>query len=127
MGSLLFDKEGFAKLPTKHHGDITLSKWKWDEICREPERTWYRFNEEKIATTLIVPDEVKHNSKYAGQIIYYKAFDSYKIFENVEVPAQQQFRYFCIVIDPEREKVCTVMPRDKPKKGQEFNEIFNKG
>jgi hypothetical protein len=67
-----FGKDGKAIFPTKYHGEVTLSKTKWDIICNEPERHYYRFNGEKIATTLVNPDSVRRHQHEQRQFFYYK-------------------------------------------------------
>jgi hypothetical protein len=51
-------------LPTKYHGIVSLSRAKWQEICQEPERFYYKDNAEKVSTTLINPDYVRHSSNH---------------------------------------------------------------
>ena len=118
MADIVFDSTGKIKFPTKYHGEVTLSKWKWEKICGEPERYYYRFNGEKVPTTLINPDCVKHHRTEEHQFLYYKEFGSFKISENVEGPLRCKF--FAIVIDVKSGRVCTVYPTDKPKLGKEF-------
>jgi hypothetical protein len=74
MPDIEFGKDGKCVFPTKYHGEVTLSKTKWDIICSEPERHYYRFNGEKIATTLINPDIVRHHKAERNQVLYYKKF-----------------------------------------------------
>ena len=71
---ITFGTDGKCSFPTKYHGNVTLSKAKWDIICGAPERFYYTFNGEKVSTTLINPDKVRHHSKEANQFFYYKRF-----------------------------------------------------
>lgn len=126
MSGLNFDNKDFIQLPTKHHGDVTLSKRKWDIICSQPERQWYKFNSEKVATTLVTPDHVRHHSKESHQIFYYKEFESYKLNEYTTVPMRKR-TFFAVIIDTNSGKVCTVYPVSNPKKGKEFDPEKNGG
>jgi len=65
-------RQKLARLLTRHHGEVTLSKAKWDTICGKPERYYYRFNGDKVATTLIAPDLVRHHASIGTQFLYYK-------------------------------------------------------
>jgi hypothetical protein len=119
--SIIFDKDGFARFQTKHHGEVTLSKWKWDIICGEPERFYYRLNSEKVATTLINPDHVRHHRHIPSQFLYYKAYPQFVLTEGILIPTGTNFpAYFAVVIDTATSKVCTVYPVAKPKSGKEF-------
>ena len=119
MADISFDSSGKAHFPTKHHGEVTLSKGKWDTICGQPERLYYRYNGEKIATTLINPDEVRHHRKEPTQFFYYKQFSTIRLSIDVEVPLKG-CRYFAVVIDQSTGRICTVYPVPKPKEGQKF-------
>lgn len=123
MGSLSFDTNGYINLPTKYHGEVTLSKWKWDLICSKPERRWYKFNEDKIPTTLIAPEHIRHHHLYDGQIVYYKQFSQYKLDEKTEIPPEliSKFKFFAVIVDTKTNKICTVYPVKKPKQGKEFS------
>lgn len=118
MSDIAFDATGIASFPTKHHGDVTLSKRKWNEICAEPERDYYRHNGEKVSTTLITPDRVRHHKCVASQFIYYKQFDSFQITEGVDV--QWAVPFMAVVIDQATGRICTLYPTDKLKPGVEY-------
>ena len=123
MPDISFDASGSARFTTRHHGDVSLSKVKWDKVCSEPERTYYRFNGDKIGTTLINPDVVRYSQKYQGQFHYYKKFASMHLNEQIEVPTGKfPFPYFCVIIDETAKRVCTCYPVQNPKPGQEFKE-----
>lgn len=115
MADISFGSDGKAIFPTKHHGEVSLSQGKWDQICSQPERFYYRHNGEKIPTALIAPDHVRHHKNIADQFIYYKKFDSFKIADNVEGP--MLCKLMAVVIDTATQRVCTVYPTDKPKVG----------
>lgn len=117
MGDLTFPKEGKITLPTKYHGDVTLSKGKWNDICSKPERAFYRFNGEKIATTLINPDNVRYHHREEKQFFYYKRFNAIKLNDTVEI---DQLKYFAVIINAESKRVCTIYPVAKPREGNEF-------
>jgi hypothetical protein len=119
MSNLEFDDDGYLTLSTKYHGEVTLSRGKWEKICQEPERLWYKFNGEKIPTTLVNPDYIRYHEKKETQIIYYKEFHRHKLSKNIEVPTIRA-KFFAVVIDTKTSKVCTVFPVVKPKKGKEF-------
>lgn len=120
MPDIQFGSDGLAAFSTKHHGEVTLSKWKWDRICSQPERAFYRFNGDKVATTLINPDEVRHHSHETTQFFYYKAFSSWSIRDGIEAPVPKFANYFAVVIDTNTVRVCTVMPTKKIKNGKKF-------
>jgi hypothetical protein len=119
MPDIVFGKDGKAVFPTKHHGEVTLSKTKWDIICAEPERAYYRFNGEKIATTLINPDSVRHHRHEPSQYFYYKKFLNININGAVEMSAFWGV-YFAVVIDESTGRICTVYPVQQPKLGKLF-------
>jgi len=118
LDDISFDSHGKTIFPTKHHGDVSLSKAKWEIICAEPERFYYRYNIGKIATTLINPDHVRHHKVQDGQFIYYKKFDTFNLAKNVEGPVS--CKYFAIVIDQKTGRICTIYPVLKPKSGMEY-------
>lgn len=117
MPDLTFNQEKRAVFPTKHHCDVSISKAKWDEICQEPERFYYKENAEKIATTLINPDLVRYSENHNNQFIYYKMFENIMI-GNKEVISR--VKYWAVVIDITTNRVCTIYPTPKPKKGKEY-------
>lgn len=119
MPDLNFNNDQKAIFPTKHHENVTLSKNKWDQICNEPERFYYRENAENIATTLINPDTVRYNRNYENQFIYYKRFETIR-FNNREI--ELLVKYWAVVIDKDTRKVCTVYPVTRPKSGDEYKE-----
>ena len=109
---------GTVSFPTKYHGDVTLSEKKWDDICGKPERSYYRHNGEKVATTLVTPDNVRPHKHEKHQFFYYKQFESFKLAEGVRVSFGA--KYMSVVIDAEFQRVCTVYPADQPKTGKEY-------
>ena len=117
MPDLTFNQEQRAIFPTRYHGDVSISKAKWDEICQEPERFYYRENAEKVATTLVNPDEVRYSRNYDNQFIYYKKFEAIKI-GNREV--NSKVKYWAVVIDIVTERICTIYPTPRPKAGSEY-------
>jgi len=119
LPDLTFNQEQRAVFPTKYHGEVSLSKPKWDEICQEPERFYYRENAEKIATALINPDVVRFHNKYDHQFIYYKMFETIKI-GNREV--ELKIKHWAVIIDVTTHRVCTVYPTTKPRAGKEYKE-----
>lgn len=115
MSDISFRSAGKVIFPTRYHGEVSLSRKKWDEICGEPERFFYRHNGEKIATTLVVPDFVRKHKLIGSQFIYYKRFESFKILEGVE--SSMPCKFMAVVIDTATQRVCTVYPTDKVKSG----------
>ena len=85
MPDISFGTGGSAIFPTRWHGEVTLSKGKWDRICDQPERTYYRLSGEKVATTLMAPDHVRKHGREPHQFLYYKKFPTCRITEMVEV------------------------------------------
>lgn len=118
MADISFDSKGRVIFPTKYHGEISFSKKKWDDICSRPERYYYRLNGEKIATTLITPDEVRWHKTEQTQLLYYKEFRTFKIADGIEGPMPAKF--MAVVIDTSTQRICTLYPVDKPKKGKVF-------
>ena len=117
MPDLTFSKDDRAHFPTKYHCEVSISRAKWDEICQEPERFFYRDNAEKIATALVNPDYVRYSHKHTNQFIYYKKFDTIKI-GNKEVDSK--VKYWAVIIDSTTNRVCTVYPTPNPKKSKEY-------
>ncbi len=117
MPDLTFNQDKRAVFPAKYHGEVSISKEKWDEICQEPERFYYRENAEKIATTLINPDTVRYSKNHNNQFIYYKMFGYIKI-GNREV--ESKVKHWAVIIDITTSKICTVYPTPKPKTGKEY-------
>ena len=119
MADIQFGEDGICKFKSKHHGELTLSKTKWDIICGEPERQYYRENGDKVATTLINPDEVRRSMRTQNQWLYYKKFMRILSDKGVEVPWSGGI-YFAVVIDEATSRICTVYPVEKPKPGKAF-------
>ena len=118
MPDIIFDSTGRVWFPTKYSGEVSLSEEKWNKICSQPERYYYRHNGEKIATTLINPDYVRHHKTEETQLIYYKKFDAVKIAEEITGPVPCKF--FAVIIDTDTGRVCTVYPVKAPKEGKEY-------
>lgn len=119
MPDITFGPLGKAIFPTKYHGDVTLSQGKWNTICNAPERSYYPLNGEKIATTLILPDTVRHHKREIYQFLYYKQFSHILIQPGIGV-APANGVYFAVVIDSSSKRICTVFPVNNPKPGEEF-------
>ena len=115
MADIVFESDGKARFPTKHHGEVALSKAKWDQICAQPERYYYRLNGEKVAMTLAEPDMVRHHTTIASQFLYYKSFPRFVIAPGVEVSGRAAM--IAVAIDTATHRVCTIYPTDKPKIG----------
>ncbi len=113
MADISFDPNGRVIFPTKYHGDVTLSNKKWDEICSEPERFFYRHNGEKVPTTLIAPDVVMHHKHITTQFIYYKRFETFKVTDKAE--GSLPCKLMAVIIDTSTQRVCTVYPTNRPK------------
>jgi hypothetical protein len=120
MPDIIFGKDGKASFPTKHHGDVTLSQAKWSTICAEPERHYYPFNGDKVATTLVNPDEIRHHSKEASQLFYYKKFATINLNQTGTFTPANGI-HFAVVIDVSTKRICTVFPVYQPKPGNRFN------
>lgn len=118
MADITFGSNGLALFSTKYHGEVTLSKWKWDQICKEPERFYYKYNWEKVPTTLVAPDYVRHHKIISTQFMYYKKFDTFMVTDKVEGPLPCKF--MAVVVDTATQCVCTVYPTDRPKLGKEY-------
>lgn len=117
MPDIVFNTNGRANFPTKYHGDVSLSRAKWDTICERPERSHYRHNGEKIGTTLVNPDHIREHRTEDHQMIYYKYFPEIRLNEYIAVPRGQ---YFAVIIDCCLSRVCTAYPVDKPKPGKDY-------
>lgn len=128
MPDISFDESGLARFQTRHHGEVTLSKNKWDKICAEPERAYYRANGDKVGTTLVNPDNVRYSSHYPNQFHYYKKFATMKLNESIEVPTGKfPFPYFCVIVDDATKRVCTSYPVPHPKPGKDYKANDEKG
>lgn len=124
MPDISFGSNDRAIFPTKYHGHVTLSKVKWDIICSKPERQYYRFNGEKVATTLISPDMVRLHRVEANQFFYYKKFAAVSLAGNVSgLPPPGPGVYFTVIIDQSTNRICTVYPVLKPKPGKLFKPV----
>jgi hypothetical protein len=104
---------------TKYHGEVTLSQAKWNIICQAPERRYYCWNGEKIATTLINPDIVRRHREERTQFLYYKKFATLYLQQGIEVPAVGGI-FFTVILDESTSRVCTVYPVKEPKPGKAF-------
>ncbi len=128
MADISFDASGIARFQTRHHGEVTLSKIKWDKICSEPERSYYRANGDKIGTTLVNPDCVRYSNHYPNQFHYYKKFATMKISDMIEVgTGRNPFPFLCVIIDHSTKRVCTSYPVPNPKQGKEYKGDNEKG
>jgi hypothetical protein len=124
LGDIAFGGDGRATFPTKYHGEVTLSKEKWDRICGQPERWYYRHNGDKVATTLVAPDNIRSSQYEKNQFFYYKGFERFSISERVDGPLS--CKYMAVIIDVSTKRICTVYPVEKPKPGQEFKPVEGK-
>lgn len=121
MADIEFDDDGKVELLTRHHGKVVLSRSNWENhICGKPERSFYRLNGDKVATTLIGPDTVRCHSLIPTQYLYYKHFPKWQIVPGVEGPLPQEVNTMAVVIDQARQRVCTVYPVREPKPGKEY-------
>ena len=117
MADIEFDDDGKASFLTKYHGTVTLSRANWENhICKKPERYYYHLNGEKVATTLIAPDLVRHHAYKTGQFFYYKKFPKWQILPGVEGPGLMM----AVVVDEETQRISTVFPVLQPKGGKEY-------
>jgi hypothetical protein len=114
-----FGSDGKVVFHTKYHGDVTLSKAKWDVICEKPERQHYPFNVDKIATTLVNPDFVRHHRIEATQFFYYKQFPSINLSDTVTIHPPTSV-WFAVIVDSSTSRVCTMFPVAHPKTGKQF-------
>lgn len=119
MPDITFNQKQRAVFPTRYHGDVSISRAKWDEICQEPERFYYRENAEKVATTLVNPDYIRYSKNHDNQFIYYKMFETFKIGDN---KIKSKIKYWAVVIDNTTNRICTIYPTVKPKIGREYKE-----
>jgi hypothetical protein len=116
---IVFGDDDRAVFPTKYHGPVTLSKAKWDIICEAPERYYYRHNGEKVATTLINPDQIRHHQHNRDQLFYYKKFRMLMVNDQTGFDLKAGV-YFAVVIDTSTTRICTVYPVEQPKAGKLF-------
>ena len=121
MGDIAFGTDERATFPTKYHGEVTFSRAKWDKVCSQPERWYYRHNGDKVATTLVAPDNVRCNDYDKNKFFYYKRFERFSISERVDEP--MVCKYMAVLIDISTKRICTVYPVQKPKSGQEFKPV----
>lgn len=119
MPNITFGSDGRVVFPTKYHGNVSLSQAKWDMICSAPERLYYKFNGEKIATTLINPDSVRCHQSEKNQFFYYKRFNIIMMNDALAINRPSGV-YFAVIIDDGTKKVCTAYPVNAPKPGKAF-------
>ena len=119
MPEIDFAGKDTCVFPTKHHGEVTLSKTKWSIICGAPERYYYRYNGEKVATTLINPDLVRYHAHEKNQFFYYKKFTKIYTDTGIEIPVGSGI-FFAVIIDTGTGRICTVYPVREPKIGKTF-------
>ena len=117
MPNFTFNENNRVELPTKHHGVVSLSKTKWEEICQQPERFYYQDNAEKISTALVNPDHVRHSHNHSDQFVYYKKFDTFQLGNKM---VNSFVKYWAVIIDCSTKRICTVYPTPKPKAGKEY-------
>ena len=91
MPDISFGPNGTVTFPTKYHGEVTLSARKWDDICGKPERQYYRHNGDKVATTLITPDYIRHHRHEKSQFLYYKRFETFNLSEGTKIALGMKF------------------------------------
>lgn len=118
LADINFPPAGKVQFPSKYHRIVTLSKWKWNLITSKPERSYYRENGEKVATTLINPDIVRHHRTEPNQFIYYKFFTMILLNGVAVKPPGGVF--FAVILDVNTSRICTVYPVRKPKPGKTF-------
>lgn len=119
MADIEFDDDGKVHFLTKHHGTVVLTRANWENhICGKPERWYYRLNGDKVATTLISPDVIRHHRSNGDQLFYYKSFPKWQLVEGVIGPALMMV--MTVVIDTEFQRVCTAYPVQQPKPGKEY-------
>ncbi len=119
MPDITFGKDGKVAFPTKYHGEVSLSKAKWEMICSAPERRYYPFNGEKVGTTLVNPDVVRKHRTEPSQFFYYKRFPSINLVGSVEATPPGGV-YFAVVVDDSAKRICTVYLVQQPKPGKAF-------
>ena len=119
MPDLNFSNDGRAYFPTKYNGEVSLSKEKWDRICSQPERYYYRHNGEKVATALINPGHCRFHRDNPALIFYYKDFPTYKLTDKAEGPIPW-IKFMVVLIDKSTQRICTVYPTPRVKAGKEY-------
>ncbi len=122
MPDISFPSNGRAVFSTKHHGDFTLSKKVWDEKCSYPERSYFRYNGEKIGTILINPDCIYVSDKHPNQLKYYKEFDRIALSDKITVPTNKHNKMWAVIVDEATRYVCTIYPTEKPRSGKEYKQ-----
>ena len=119
MADITFGQDGKTLFPSKYNGELTLSKEKWNRICSQPERYYYRHNGEKVATTLVNPDYCRRHRENPDLIFYYKNFPTYRITDKAEGPIPF-IKFMVVLIDKATKRVCTVYPTPRMKTGSEY-------
>ena len=97
-----FDDSGSVYFQSRHDGKIRLLTDTWEKhILARPERGHFRYNAEKIPTTLVNPDYVRESLRDGPDVhLYYKAFPSWKLSEAIEIPSSNSMRFMVVVVIP---------------------------
>lgn len=118
--SFPFDDSGNAYFQSRYDGKIRFSKDTWEKhILVRPERGHFRFNAEKIPTTLVNPDYVRESLRDGPDVhLYYKAFPSWKLSETVEIPSSNSIRFMVVVVSTVKKLVLTIYLTGRIKAGK---------
>jgi len=117
MCQVVFDPSGYAVFPTKQHGEIRLSKIKWDKICSQPERGHLVFNADVVATTLVNPDQITRSRDNEEIFFYSKSIDIYRIRPQVKATPPKGMGCLVIVVNGVKKRFVTAYPTNKTKVG----------
>ena len=104
-----FNDSGSVYFQTRHDGKIRFSRDTWEKhILIRPERGHFRFNAEKIPTTLVNPDYVRESLRDGPEVhLYYKAFPTWKLSETVEISSSASMRFMVIVVSTVKKLILT--------------------
>jgi len=116
---ITFGTDGKCSFPTKYHGNVTLSKAKWDIICGAPEKVLLYLQWGKKFPP-------RSSTRTRSDITRRKPINfSITSASLLSVSPRSCFSsangtFFAVVIDALSNRVCTVYPVPKPKPGNIF-------
>ena len=115
-----FDESGSVHFQSRHDGKVRLWQATWEKhILARPERGHFRFNAEKVPTTLVNPDYVRESLRDGPEVhLYYKDFPSWKLSEMVEIPSSSSMRYMVVVVSTVKKLILTTYLTGRIKSGK---------
>ena len=115
-----FDNDGSVYFQSRHDGKIRFFRDTWEQhILVRPERGHFRFNAEKIPTTLVNPDYVRESLRDGPDgHLYYKAFPTWKLSEGLEIPSSDSMRFMVVIVSTVKKLILTTYLTGRIKAGK---------